>query len=85
MGLDKLVYNATSESGHKFANFPFLLTQISSAEPERVWPDDSPQRLTSIGTVSPDSRRFVLGPDVSRKSHQQMIDAMADQRHIHVP
>ncbi|THH13069.1 hypothetical protein EW146_g7116 [Bondarzewia mesenterica] len=74
IGLDKLTYDRISESHRQFANFPFLLTQISKVEPELVWADDSKQKLTSIGSISPDSRRFMLTPEISSVAQFRVVD-----------
>ncbi|KAH8109251.1 hypothetical protein DFH11DRAFT_1515854, partial [Phellopilus nigrolimitatus] len=74
MGLEKLKYDPAEEAQRVFANFPFLLTQISEAEPKRVWPDDPIQRLTSIGTVSPDTRHFMLTPKISSVAQFRAVD-----------
>ena len=64
MGLADMKRNLTAEALLQFATFPPILTQVSSSQPDRVWPDDTKQELRIVGTISPDARRFQVSPEV---------------------
>ena len=46
---------------------PPLMTQVSSDEPEKVFPDDPHAHMTPVGTISPDDRHFFVSPNVSQR------------------
>lgn len=65
MGLADVTRNVTEEAQLHFATYPRVLTQVSSSQRDRVWPDDTKQELRKIGTISPDARRFHISSRVS--------------------
>lgn len=68
IGLDKL----SPSSEESFRTFPILLTQIDSAAKSRVLKDDVKQRLTELGVVWPDTRRFLIYGSV-RPFHSHLV------------
>ncbi|KAL5492818.1 hypothetical protein ACEPAI_4266 [Sanghuangporus weigelae] len=74
MGLDKLEFDASTEANLFFQNFPLVLSQVSELDPAMSRPDDSTRRLTEIGTISPDSRRFALAQGMSSISQFRAVD-----------
>ncbi|KAL5513572.1 hypothetical protein ACEPAH_3971 [Sanghuangporus vaninii] len=74
MGLDKLEFDADMEANLSFQNFPLVLSQVSELDPAMSRPDDSTRKLTEIGTISPDSRRFALAQGMSSISQFRAVD-----------
>lgn len=67
IGLDEM-YSSTDVTPSKFdplVNVPVLATQISRAEPDRVFPVDTHQWLSDFGTLSPPDRNLRVSGSVS--------------------
>jgi hypothetical protein len=67
IGLDEM-YSLTDVKPSKFdplVNVPILATQISRAEPDKVFPVDTHQWLSDYGTLSPPDRNLHVTSAVS--------------------
>ncbi|KAA1477474.1 hypothetical protein DENSPDRAFT_587780 [Dentipellis sp. KUC8613] len=83
IGLDKIHYDPADEATRHFDTYPFLLTQISEADPSRVWDDDALQRFTKIGSVSPEIRHFEVTPEVSSIAQFRAVDYGYERCSLH--
>ncbi|KZP03125.1 hypothetical protein FIBSPDRAFT_941672 [Athelia psychrophila] len=74
MGLEHLQPIPDDERLLHLTNFPIIMTQINRTQPALVSPDDSTRRLTRIGGVSPDARRFAVSNEVSTIAQFRAVD-----------
>ena len=84
-GLSALSYNVneTYENSLSITNYPHVLTQISSREPNKIWPDDSAKHLIiAFGTVSPDTRRFHVEKGISSIAQFRIVDFGMERCHL---
>ncbi|KAL4256369.1 Ubiquitin 3 binding protein But2 C-terminal domain-containing protein [Pleurotus pulmonarius] len=60
---------------HKeFNNYPILMTQVDSAQKDKVFEDDVKRYMTPIGTISPRDRRVLVTDMVSTVAQFRAID-----------
>jgi len=75
--------NETYEQSLLITNYPHILTQVSSKEPDKIWPDDTSKHFTqALGTVSPDARRFHVEPGLSSIAQFRVIDFAMEKCHL---
>lgn len=73
IGLENIARSSSSEPLTPFLNFPVLLAQINSSEPEEVmW--DPHRRDTPMGMIYPDDRRFQVSSDVCIQYHSVIVN-----------
>jgi hypothetical protein len=75
--------NESYEDTLSVVNYPHILTQISSADPNKVWPDDSAGHFNpTTGTLSPDARRFSVERGVSSLAQFRIVDFGMERCHL---
>jgi len=85
-GIDELAkaVNHSYEETLSILNHPRLMTQVSSADPGKAWPDIDQIYNPEMGTVSPDARRFHVEPTINTVAQFRVVDYGMENCHIHV-
>jgi len=76
-GLEEIAVNlnSTYEESLTIFNHPRVMTQVSSLDRDRVWPDDIMHfRNNVLGSLSPDARRFFIEPTINTVAQFRIVD-----------